>query len=138
MKFRVNPGQKIPRMFIDEATGKPKNDTLVGGMEVEGPPWWADEFAGRMTPLDESGNPVDPRALASLSQDLATAKAHEKVSILQDIMAKNPSLADALKPQLAQAEDEAAAAVADLEAKRAMRPTPQMGKPRPVAGPDTK
>ena len=138
MKFRVNKGQKIPQLL-----GKPgfegERIILKEGDELEGPPWWMDEFANRMTPLDEDGNPIEHRQIAALSGDLASAKAHEKVSILEKLIADNETLRASLEPELEKAKQEADAAAAEFEKKRAAREKANQeraggDKPRPAGG----
>lgn len=139
MQFKVNDGQKIPHGGPDPTSGVYVRRFLDPGEIVEGPPWWVDEFRGRMTPLDDAGNPIDDRALSAMSVDLATAKAHERVTILEDMIARHPGVvADGLKPELEKAKAEAESARADLEAKRATKgPAPQIGKARPAGPPAT-
>jgi len=127
MQFRVNEGQRIPQL-VTEPGKPPERRILVGGDVVEGPPFWIEEFAGRMTPLDDKGNPIDQRAMAGLV-DLATAKAHERVSILEEMIRANPGVVgDALQPQLDKAKADAEQARLEMEARRAAKesgPQPQ-------------
>lgn len=114
MKFRVNDGHTIQRLE-GQPNGEALSITLVAGDQVEGPPWWAEEFSGRMTPLDDQGQPID------LSIDLPTAKALERVSLLEDMIARNPTVAEALQGELAKAQADATSARAHLAQTRAER-----------------
>jgi hypothetical protein len=119
MKFRVNEGQQIPQ--VQGVPGGARRVMLKAGDEVDGPDWWAREFAGRMTPLDENGNPVDLQMIEARSQDLATAKAHERIALLREMSERNPSLAEALKPELEKAEKDAQAAQEEFAKRIAER-----------------
>lgn len=96
MLFKVNEGQSI-RHF----NGK-DNVMLAGGQTIEGPEWWRREFAGRMTAIDAPPDDADPQ--------LATAKPHERVSLLKDARERLAQQQKALDEQIAQSERDAKSA----------------------------
>lgn len=105
MRFKVNPGQAIPQ-FRHEPGKDPERVVYREGDFLEGPPAWAEEFQGRMTPVDDEGNPLPGMELNELTRDMATAKAHEKLQYLQDLIKRSPSLEGTLKGELERAQRE--------------------------------
>jgi hypothetical protein len=121
MKFIVNQGQRIP--YRPEGHG---GGTLfyTGGEIVEGPTWWAREFNGRMTPLDDQGNKIDLAHIEAMQADLESAKAHERVTLLEDIISRSQGMIrDALMPELEKAKAEAAASQEEFAKKQKLRRT---------------
>ena len=134
MIFRVLPNQQIPH-FRHEPPNKPERIMLVEGDEIEGPEWWTREFSGRMVPLDDEGQPViDPRMLRALAGGLATARAHEKVTLLEQAIAESPALADVLQPKLDEARAKAEEAQAAFQERQAARQTPAQARAEQHAG----